>query len=174
MHLFFPKFRVILLLISSLAGMNSGYAQMVTSDPDWKETEVPAPTALSMADLARLVPFEVSGNSELRWAVDPVSIAISNDGLVRYVVVARSPSGVVNAVYESINCGKAEFKIYARYNANGGWKSIEDPQWRSLHDKLPSKHTLMLARQGACSGTSAAQSSAAMVQALKKFGTSTD
>lgn len=170
----FQKIRLLALLSLAFAGMTAANAQMVTTDPDWKETEVPAPPAVNAADMTRLVPFEVSGNSELRWAVDPTSIAISSDGLVRYVVVARSTSGVINAMYESINCGKAEFKLYARYNTNGGWKSMEDPQWRSLHEKLPSKHTLMLARQGACTGTSAAQSAAVMVQAIKKSGSSTD
>lgn len=173
MHAFLAKSRVVLLLVLSLsAGMAPCYAQLVSTDPDWQETEVPAPPILNVADLTRLVPFEVSANSELRWAVDPVSIKITSDGLVRYVVVARSPSGLINALYETINCNKAEFKTYARYNANGGWATVENPQWRSMYDKLPSKHALMLAKQGACVGKSAAQSATEMVQALKKTGSS--
>lgn len=173
MHALLTTFRgSTLVALSLLAGVTTAHTQTLTTDPDWKETEVPAPAPMQNVDITKLVPFVVSGNSELRWAVDPASIAINSDGLVRYVVIARSASGLINASYESINCGKAEFKIYARYNANGGWASIDDPQWRSLYDKLPSRHTLMLARQGACAGTAPAQSPTAMVQALKKTGTS--
>lgn len=175
MHAFLVKFRVILLLTLSLTvGMTASHAQLVSTDPDWKETEVPAPPALNATDLKRLIPFEVSANSELRWSVDPASIKITDDGLVRYVVVARSPTGLINALYETINCNKAEFNTYARYNANGGWSTVENPQWRSMYDKLPSRHALMLAKQGACVGNSSAQSATEMVQALKKTGTSTN
>lgn len=173
MFAFLVRFRVILLLALSLCtGMTVSHAQMVSTDPDWKEAEVPAPPALNVTDLKRLVPFEVSAHSELRWAVDPAAITITDDGLVRYVVVARSTSGLINALYEAINCNKAEFKTYARYNAHGGWVTVEAPQWRSLYDKLPSRHALMLAKQGACVGHATAQSATEMVQTLKKFGSS--
>ncbi len=173
MHAFLVRFRVIFLFTLSLTvGMTASHAQLVSTDPDWKETEVPAPPALNATDLKRLIPFEVSANSELRWSVDPASIKITDDGLVRYVVVARSPTGLINALYETINCNKAEFKTYARYNANGGWATVENPQWRSMYDKLPSRHALMLAKQGACVGNAPAQSATEMVQALKKTGTS--
>lgn len=173
MHAFFAKFRIILLLVLSLsAGMTASHAQLVSTDPDWKETDVPAPPVFDASALTRLVPFEVSPNSTLRWAVDPASVNITPDGLVRYVVVARSPSGVVNALYETINCGRAEFKTYARYNANSGWATVENPEWHSMYDKLPSKHALMLAKQGACVGNAAAQSADDIVRALKKTNSS--
>ncbi len=152
----------------SLLASASCIAQLVSTDPDWKETEVPPPPTFNAASLPRLVPFDVSINSELRWAVDPATIKISEDGLIRYVVVARSVSGTVSALYETINCGKAEFKTYARYNANGGWAAVENPEWRSMHDKLPSKHALMLAKQGACVGNGAANSADDVVRALKR------
>ena len=36
--------------------------------------------------------------------------------MVRYVVVATSDSGAVNAIYEGIRCDTGRFKVYARHN----------------------------------------------------------
>ena len=158
------------LVLSLFAGLSASHAQLPSTDPDWQEADAPPAPVFDIATLTRLVPFEVSIDSDLRWGIDPTSIQINNDGLVRYVVVARSQSGVINAFYESINCNKAEFKIHARHNGKNGWAIVERPDWRSLYDKAPSKHALMLAKQGACTGTSAAQSATLMMHAIKNTG----
>jgi hypothetical protein len=171
-NIFAKQLRFSVLLLSLFAGPIAGHAQLLSMDPDWKEADAPPAPTFDAATLARLVPFEVSIESELRWGIDPTSIQISNDGLVRYVVVARSQSGVINAFYETINCNKAEFKIYARHSGKGEWAVVERPDWRSLYDKAPSKHALMLAKQGACVGNSTAQNATLMMHALKNTGPS--
>jgi hypothetical protein len=174
MQIFSTPLRVIavLLLITAVC-LPPAHAQLTMSDPDWKELDAPSPPKVDHSTLVRLIPFEVSVNSELRWGVDPVSIKITDDGLVRYVVVASSASGVTNAMYEAINCNKAEFKTYARAVSGQAWTAVGNPEWRSLFGKLPSRHALMLARQGACSGNSAVQNPAEMVKTLKKGPQST-
>lgn len=163
--------RLTVLLLSLFASLPASHAQLTSTDPDWKETDAPTAPVLDAATLTRLVPFEVSIDSDLRWGIDPSSIHISNDGLVRYVVVARSQSGVINAFYETINCNKAEYKIHARHSGKGGWAIVERQNWRSLHDKTPpSKHALMLAKQGACTGNATAQNATLMMHAIKNTG----
>ena len=151
----------------------SCFAQLLATDPDWKESEAPAPPPLN---LKGLVPFEVSTISNLTWALDQTAVTIVGDGLVRYVVVARSPSGVFNALYEVINCSKAEMKTYARIVGKEAdvdtkdakkWVGVQDPQWKSMYD-IPSKHALVLAKQGVCTGNTAAQTVNEIVTALKK------
>ncbi len=171
-HIWAKKLRLAVVLLSFFAGLTASHAQLPSSDPDWKEADAPPAPVLDAATLTRLVPFEVSIESDLRWGIDPTSIQISNDGLVRYVVVARSQSGVINAFYETINCNKAEFKIHARNSGKGGWALVERPDWRSLYDKAPSKHALMLAKQGACVGNSTAQNATLMMHAIKNTGPS--
>ncbi|MEO6293328.1 MAG: CNP1-like family protein [Burkholderiaceae bacterium] len=157
--------------MSFFAGLTASHAQLSSADPDWKEADVPPAPTFDAATLTRLVPFEVSIDSDLRWGIDPTSIQINNDGLVRYVVVARSQSGVINAFYESINCNKAEFKIHARHSGKGGWAIVERPDWRSMYDKAPpSKHALMLAKQGACMGNATAQNATLMMHSIKNTG----
>lgn len=141
-------------------------AAMPEIDPDWKEAEVPAPPAFGTS---QLLPIEMPSYVSLKFAVDPATLTITPDGIVRYVMVAVNTSGSVNAMFEGIRCATGEVKTYARSNASGAWVKVKEPQWRNLTDNLPSKHALAFARQGACDGRSAAASSAAdIVKALKK------
>ena len=55
---------------------------------------------------------------------------------MRYVVVATSTSGAVNAIYEGIRCNTGEVKVYARHNPDSGWKPARAAEWRPLHDEL--------------------------------------
>ena len=122
-------------------------AQLGADDPDWKEVEVPAPPAF---DLKTLVPVEMPVQSELKWGVDPATLKIGRDGVVRYVVVAQSPSGVVNAMYEGIRCSKAEFRRYARHNPDSGWVKSSSSDWIPLRQASGSRHPVILARGGMC------------------------
>ena len=118
------------------------------ADPDWKEVEAPPAPAVRTDGL---IPLDVTGSS-LRFGVDPASISVGPDDIVRYVVVASSRTGTVNALYEGIRCGTGEFKVYARHNPDTGWTLAKDPLWRSLHEQPISRHTLEIARTGACVG----------------------
>ncbi len=157
-------------LVVSSVFASSGFAQLLATDPDWKESDAPAPAALN---LKSLVPFEVSAASNLRWALDPTAVTIVGDGLVRYVAVARSQSGVLSALYEVINCSNGTLKTYARIVANESdaatknWTIVSDPQWKPLRG-IPSKHALELAKQGVCTGDTAAQNVNEIVTSLKK------
>lgn len=140
-------------------------AQLVT-DPDWKETQTPPPPTFS-AD--GLIPIEMPIYSSLRMGVDPATFAVTPDGIVRYVVVARNASGSISAMYEGIRCASGEVKTYARYASNGQWSQVPDPQWRGLNDNQPSRHALTLARQGVCAGRAPAGNSAAAIVNVLKY-----
>ncbi len=142
------------------------HAEIVPLDPDWQEAEVPAPPAFSRD---KLLPLNMPIYVTLQFGIDPATIAVSSDGIVRYVVVASSTSGSVSAFYEGIRCGTGEVKTYARASNTGTWTLIKDAQWRGLNDNQPSKHAWVFARQGACEGRAAAASSAQdIIRAMKK------
>ncbi|MEP6790596.1 MAG: CNP1-like family protein [Ramlibacter sp.] len=137
------KFIASLLACTACAALAQGFTQ----DPDWKEAEAPLPTTLNTAKLIKLE----MPRSTLNYGVDPASVRLDADGIVRYVVVATSSSGAVNAFQEGIRCNTGEFRTYARYNPGSGWVRMPGLTWRSMHDgALPSKHTLLIARNGAC------------------------
>lgn len=137
------------------ASCGMALAQFIADDPDWKESEVPPPPAF---DLKRLVPVEVSVRSQLKWGVDPTTVKILPEGIVRYVVVAQSPSGVINAIYEGIRCNKAEFRSYARHNPDSGWVKSSNSEWVAIRNASGSGHQMALAKQGLCDGAAPAAS----------------
>jgi hypothetical protein len=150
-------------LCSSLA-----LAQSPADDPDWKESDTPKPPTF---DIRRLVPFDVSLQSALKWGFDPDTMMITGDGIVRYVVVAQSPSGVTNAMYEAVRCATSEWKTYARFNKDSGWSSASDPQWLPLRNQ-PSVHALRLAQQGMCNGGAPAQTVRDVVRSVTQQSSS--
>jgi hypothetical protein len=147
----------LLLVVSAVA------AQLAPVDPDWREAEAPPPPAFR-AD--GLVPLDIP-RSSLRFGVDPASVSLGNDGIVRYVVVASSPSGAVNALYEGLRCNTAEVKVYARYNPGSGWTIAKDSTWVTLHDGRTASHSLVIARTGACVGHAPNRSAIQIVRDLR-------
>ena len=144
-----------------LAG--AAHAQLPPQDPDWREADTPPPPALR---LEGSIPLEIPG-SGLRFGVDPASISVGADGVVRYVVIATGPSGAVNANYEGIRCGNGDFKVYARRSRDSNWKATGQAGWRPLYEQPVSRHSLLIARSGACAGRSANGSAAQIVQDLR-------
>lgn len=146
-------------------GATCVHAQSPLDDPDWKESEAPAPPAFNPE---KLLPLDMPLYVSLKFGVDPASISITSDGIVRYVVVARNDKQTVSAFYEGILCAKGEVKRYAQTLSNGQWRVAASPQWRALNDNQPSRHAWVFARQGACDANTAASSVADIVRALKK------
>jgi hypothetical protein len=135
----------------------------VSENPDWQETEAPAPPALRTRNL---IPLELPGTS-LRFGVDPESITVGADRVVRYVVVASSSTGTVNAIYEGIRCVSGDVKVYARHNPDSGWVPARNSDWQPLHSTPNSRHSLYIARNGACLGRGASGTPAQIVQDLR-------
>lgn len=134
--------------------------------PEWKESEAPPAPAFNKD---RLLPLDMPHYVTLQFGVDPATLVITPDGIVRYVVVASNATGSLSAMYEGIRCATGEVKTYARFSSSGKWSVIQAPVWRGLNDNLPSRHALALANQGVCESSSIAASSvAAIVSTLKK------
>ncbi|MBC7600033.1 MAG: hypothetical protein H7238_13585, partial [Polaromonas sp.] len=87
-----------------------------------------------------------------------------------YVMVATSRSSARNELYEGIRCSSGEFKTYARYSAEGVWRPVDNPEWRSMFGNMPSRHAVQLARTGACSNSAPTSSVEEIVRRLKTFG----
>ncbi len=125
-------------------------AQLLDEDPDkpWQEGTTALPSALNTNDL---VPIDMPGSS-LKFGVDPQSIQVGADGVNRYVVVATSSGGAVNAMYEGVRCKTGEVKLYARYAPGEGWKPSTRAAWQSVFNNPAQRHSLVIARSGMCDG----------------------
>lgn len=138
-------------------------AQLTIENPDWKEVDAPPPPPLRTQGL---VPIEVE-RATLRFAVDPASVTVGQDSIVRYVVVATSSTGTVNAMYEGIRCASGEGKVYARHNPDSGWVPVRNAEWVDLGRVPNSKHSLVIARSGVCFGRAPNGSPAQIVRDLR-------
>lgn len=153
-----------------LVAASVAHAQLAPTDPDWREVEAPPAPAFTVEGL---IPLDAP-RSSLRFGVAPASITIGSDGVVRYVVVASSPSGAMNAMYEGIRCKTGEYKTYARHSPGSGWVIARDPQWMSLQAAPMPRHALAVARNGACVGHGATLSTDRIVRDLRSPSTRFD
>lgn len=153
---------IFLALTSAVAAPAGNYPAEV----DWVEAAVPdAPAFKTSGGIGIDMPRHVS----VKVAVDPATLAIGSDGVVRYVATMTNLSGSVSAVYEGIRCTSDEVKTYARWSSSGQWTSTTDPVWKAINGNLPSKHAFAIARQGACENHLARSSVADIVRALKQI-----
>ena len=134
-------------------------------NPDWVEDPTPSPPAFSKD---KLIPLDMPHHISVKVGVDPESIAVGGDGIVRYVIVLTNASGSTNAVYEGMRCITDEVKTYARYSASGQWSMLANPAWKAVNDNMPSHHAQAFARQGGCQNR-LATSKQEIITALK-FG----
>lgn len=80
---------------------------------------------------ADLLPFFVSAANSTRFYIDGASLAVGKDGVVRYVLVARSAQGAHSISFEGIRCSTSEYRIYATGGSGGGWLRSSSP-WRPI------------------------------------------
>jgi len=147
-------------VLGSVGGAAIG---QIFQGPDWKESDTPPPPAF---DERRLVPIEMPSYMTLRFGVDPNTIVVTDDGLVRYVVVATNKAGgATNAFYEGVRCATGEMKGYAR-SSGAGWEVVPNPDWRPMA-LLNSSYTHALASQGLCRSGAPRASVGEMVRRLK-------
>lgn len=141
-----------LTLALSILGMTPFFAAAQTSymeEKVWTEAIAAPPTTFSTETL---LTFEVLKASALTYGIDPNTLTVGEDGVVRYVMVARSTSGALNVLYQGIRCATAETKTYGRLNDKGMWNASPDADWQTLSFRGPTRPAMILARQGVCEG----------------------
>lgn len=99
---------------------------------EWVELEVKPPPYPKPGNL---IPFDVSAASSNRFYIDPDSIAVGGDGVVRYTLVIRGPTGAENISYEGMRCETREQKYYAFGQRDGSWSSARSGVWRRIEYK---------------------------------------
>jgi len=99
---------------------------------EWVELEVKPPP---FPKPGNLIPFEASAASSNRFYIDPESISVGSDGVVRYTLLIRGPTGAENISYEGIRCESREQKYYAFGRRDGSWSSARAGTWRYIEYK---------------------------------------
>jgi hypothetical protein len=120
---------------ASLAACGSGPQEK----SDWErknENLLAAPVQDAIPQLppfpqkANLAEFFVTAASDFKFFVDRSTLSVDR-GVVRYVLVARSPSGTENISYEAMRCPTREYRVYAFGRADATW-TARPTEWRAV------------------------------------------
>jgi hypothetical protein len=88
-----------------------------------------------------LIEFEVSAASRNRFYLDYNALTLGKDGVVRFTVVIRSPSGAETVNFEGLRCETGERKLYAFGHGDGkgggAWSRNRFARWQPM----PTSHT---------------------------------
>jgi len=127
------------------------------------EDTAPPPPYPRQADL---IEFYVSPTAEFKYFVDARSLSVGADRIVRFTLVARSPSGVDNVSYAGIRCPR-EHRLYAVARAEGSW-SGRDSDWREFARGTSLGWQYALAHGFFCPHRDAIRSAAEGIDALRR------
>jgi hypothetical protein len=90
-----------------------------------------------------LLSVYVSSTRPFAFFIDPGSVSVRQDGIVRYTLVARSPSGAVNVSYEGIRCKTYQTRTYAFGRSDGTWVQARSQQWTSYSQYQTDQHLVL-------------------------------
>lgn len=161
------------LLLTSLFLVGAAQAQIQS---DWEranedrlrqagEKLVPPPAL----DRKRLVELKqgVASSSDFRYYVDWGSVSADEDRIVRYVLVARSPSGAESITFEGLRC-QGEYRVYAVGRPEGGWGG-QPSEWRAI-PRNPNAAQPTLVKDYFCPGRAVVRTSAEAQRAVRAGG----
>ena len=160
----FKRLHVAFVALPAFAATTCALAPFIPADPEWKESAVAAPPAF---DVNRLLYIESPFSSTLKFGVDPQTLFITPEGVVRYVMVAQGQGGAQNVFYEGIRCNTAEYRLYARHSPEKGWSTTSDSDWQPLKGSAATRHALLLAKAAICSGAAPTTPVSTIVRALR-------
>ncbi len=145
---------VYLLALLGLVGAGLAHAQPKS---DWEraqesrefdEGEVVTPPFPKEDTLIEFVP---SINNPFRFYIDGATLTTSAQGVVRFVLVAVSPSGVRSVSFEGIRCATGESRVYAYgRNDNNTWSNARNSRWREIEPRQVARQTKSLQREFFC------------------------
>ena len=143
-----PFFKPALCAGIGLLFVSSAPAQAPQFDPEAPWVEKPQ-TPPATVDLASLIPVENPARSSLNFGVIPDTITVGEDAVIRYVMVATSPSGALNVQYEGVRCADKTIKIYANWRAGDGWRDRKKSEWVEWR-LSPARYASRMGRDAFC------------------------
>ena len=98
-------------------------------DGEWQEQDTELPP---WPDRNRLIELDIdTGGRGYRLYIDPQSVTVGKDRVVRFASVMVSPSGVRNVTYEGLHCGKQSHRRFA-YGMDKRWHVLPGSVWSPL------------------------------------------
>lgn len=133
----------------------------------WQEEKYTLPAA---PDKDKLLPFEVNVSNANRFFVDPSSVSVGADGVVRYTVVIESDGGARTINYEGLRCKTRERRLYAFGQPDGSWVESKGSSWilmQKQQHKMHNGYPAVLAYEYFCIEMEPPQSAEVAIERLK-------
>ncbi len=124
-----PAFVLLSCLLMAACAAKKEFKETFDTEKPWLEQLAQLPP---YPDLSNLIPVSVQTSADYQHAVDPESISIGDDGVVRFTLVSRSSAGAMNISYEGIRCETNERKLYAIGRDNKTWAKPRTSEWQPL------------------------------------------
>lgn len=99
------------------------------NEKPWQELQAKIPAYPKLDDA---IEFFVSAGTDNKFYIDPSSIEVGEDGVVRYTLIVRSAAGAMNVSYEGIRCSSHEKKTYAFGSGKGEWSRNKYSRWSPI------------------------------------------
>lgn len=97
----------------------------------WEEGQVALPPWPAEADLVE-IDLDSRSAANFRYFIDSRHLKVGGDGVVRYTLVAESPSGARNITFEGLRCTpKGTYRLYA-YGSNNTFTPVEGGDWQPI------------------------------------------
>jgi hypothetical protein len=154
-----------IILVAGAAQAQSGFdEEFDDKDKPWQEiaVQLPAPPKAE-----NLLPFYVSPITTHTFAIDPLSLTVAADGVIRYTLVTRSQEGATNISYEGIRCASFEKKIYAIGHPDGNWSRSRRDQWERIASNAANRQHAALTKDYFCQESMVAGKAEDMVKRLR-------
>jgi len=114
------------------------------------------------------LPFFVSAATDNKFFIDPKSISVGTDNVVRYTLIVKSPEGALNVTFEGMRCGSRETKLYAFGHPDGTWSRNRYAKWSPIRYKDRNRQHHMLYDDFFCPGGIIVNDTKEAVFALKR------
>ena len=141
--------------------------EYLDEDRPWEEQKAALPPYPRPGNLIKVY---VGGATSFEFFVDAASVSVGEDGVVRYALVARSPSGATNTSYEGIRCSSRERKLYAFGRDDGTWSQARSAQWSPITGIQANLQQATLADDFFCLRDRPVRSAEQAVRALRAGG----
>jgi hypothetical protein len=158
------------LLLLALLALYAPYASSANTDEaDSDALKAESPVVLpAPAQKNNLLSFYVSPTTTLDFAVDAKSVSVTEEGIVRFVLVITSQNGASNISYEGIRCSTGERKLYAIGQTSGGWSVARRDAWDTIIDRGINRQHAALAKDYFCETGMVAGKAEVIVDRLRK------
>lgn len=160
--------------VATAAWAFMGAAQGVFASSDeeevvkaWEELAIRLPASPRQQDL---LGFYVSAVTVNRFFIDPASVSVGGDGVVRYTLVVTTPAGARNVSYEGMRCDTRERRLYAFGRLDGSWSEARMSRWEPVRESSGNRHHAALFQEYFCPGGVIVRNAQEARDALRRGG----